>query len=277
MTLVQCRRVLLHHLATGACADHAVDASSSPRPDRSACHALSQDFESAADIAKTALKFILDADHTQISTESLSHVAAALNISVSGDRNLRYKLHAVLRRHAETVSSAGPDIRSSASIADFFHSFESHRKPVLLAIAALHRIQVSEKATIESLRTQITEHLLSGHCTPFSQSHPSISLPNGLSLPDCADVHKEWLGNNLDTDLQIHILTAIYGSKISLVNMNQWRNRCMSREFMTPLAEIFREPRLVMHLDNSARRKPGGLASSTRCFRCESSRGFSRW
>ncbi|KAJ7483937.1 hypothetical protein B0H11DRAFT_1914429 [Mycena galericulata] len=33
------------------------------------------------------------------------------------------------------------------SITDFFHSFESHRKPVLLAIAASRRIQVSEKAT----------------------------------------------------------------------------------------------------------------------------------
>ncbi|KAJ7924534.1 hypothetical protein B0H13DRAFT_2578761 [Mycena leptocephala] len=221
MTLVQCHRVLLHHITTGACADYALDASSTPRPDRSACRALSQDFEAVADIAKAALNIILDADHTEISTEALSHVAAALNISVPGDRNLRFKLRVALRKHAENVSSAGAHVRSSTSIADFFNSFESHRRPVLLSIAALHRIHVLEKATIDSLRTQITQHLLSGQCTQFSQCHPSISLPNGLSLPDCEDVHEEWLGNNLDTDLQIHILTAIYGSKISL-NTLRW-------------------------------------------------------
>jgi hypothetical protein len=48
MTLVQCRWTLPHHIATGACTDYAVDTSSSPRPDRSACRALSRDFESAA-------------------------------------------------------------------------------------------------------------------------------------------------------------------------------------------------------------------------------------
>jgi hypothetical protein len=30
-------------------------------------------------------------------------------------------------------------------------------------------------------------------------------------LPDCADIHNEWLG-----DHQVHILTITYGSKISL-------------------------------------------------------------
>lgn len=44
--LIQCCCVLIHHIATGACADHAVDAATSPRPDRSACRALCQDFES---------------------------------------------------------------------------------------------------------------------------------------------------------------------------------------------------------------------------------------
>jgi hypothetical protein len=34
-------------------------------------------------------------------------------------------------------------------------------------------------------------------------------------LPDCADVCAEWQHNNLDPDLQVHILTAIYGSKIT--------------------------------------------------------------
>jgi hypothetical protein len=83
MTLVQ----LLHRITTGACADHTVDASIAPRPDRSACRVVYKDFESAADMVKVVLNIILGADNKHISTESLSHVAAALNLSVAGDRN----------------------------------------------------------------------------------------------------------------------------------------------------------------------------------------------
>ncbi|KAJ7870182.1 hypothetical protein B0H14DRAFT_3132159 [Mycena olivaceomarginata] len=66
MTWVQCRRALLHHIAT----------------DRTACRALSQDFKCAAEMSKAVLNIFLDADHKQMSTENLSHLAAALNISV---------------------------------------------------------------------------------------------------------------------------------------------------------------------------------------------------
>jgi hypothetical protein len=197
-----------------------VDSNLSPRPDRSACRALCQDFESAADMSKAVFSIILDADNKQISTESLLHIAAALNISVSGDRNLRFKVRSAIGKHAEALNSANIDIRSSASIADFFKSFESHRRPILLSIAALHCIQVPVTATNDFLRSQITQHLLSGQCSQFSRSHPLISLPDGLSLPDCADVHNEWLGSKLETDLQVHILTAIYGSKISLKSLH---------------------------------------------------------
>ncbi|KAJ7822190.1 hypothetical protein B0H14DRAFT_2598709 [Mycena olivaceomarginata] len=221
MTLVQCRHALLHHITTGACADHTVDAGIAPRPDRSACCVLCQDFESAADMAEIVLNIILDADDKHISTESLSHVAAALNLSVARDRNLRFKLCSAIRKHTEAVTSADVDIRSSASIADFFDSSETHRKPILLSIAALHRIEVPEKLTIESLCSQITEHFLSGHCTQFSDSHPAITLRNGLVLPDWADVQAEWLGSKLDVDLQFHILNAVYGSKISLNSLRR--------------------------------------------------------
>jgi hypothetical protein len=46
LNLVQCRRIFLHHIASGACVDHSVDSSVSPRPDHSACRALSPDFKS---------------------------------------------------------------------------------------------------------------------------------------------------------------------------------------------------------------------------------------
>jgi hypothetical protein len=166
-------------------------------------------------MSKAVLNIVLNADHKLMSTESLSHLAAALNISVPGVRNLRFKLRAALKIHSANIASTSPGISSSASVADFFNLFESHRKPVLLSIAALHRIQVSDKPSIDSLRRQITQHILSGDCTQFSQQHPPISLPNGLSFPNCADVCNEWQVNNIDPDIQVHILSAVYGSKIS--------------------------------------------------------------
>jgi hypothetical protein len=102
-------------------------------------------------MSKAVLSIILDADHKQISTESLLHVVAALNISVSGNRNLRFKVRSVIGKHAQSVSTADTNAYSSTSIADFFNSFETHRKPVLLSIAALHHIQIPRSATIYSI------------------------------------------------------------------------------------------------------------------------------
>ncbi|KAJ7818577.1 hypothetical protein B0H14DRAFT_2601155 [Mycena olivaceomarginata] len=119
--------------------------------DRSAWRALCQDFESAADMSKAVLSIILNANHKQISTESLLRVAAVLNISVSGDRNLRLKVRSVIGKHAQSVSTADTNAYSSTSIADFFKSFETHHKPVLLSIAALHHIQIPQSATVDSI------------------------------------------------------------------------------------------------------------------------------
>ncbi|KAJ7362667.1 hypothetical protein DFH08DRAFT_799686 [Mycena albidolilacea] len=52
--------------------------------------------------------------------EKKSHyhtVAAALNISVPGARNLRFKLCAALKTHSANIASISPDISSSASVA----------------------------------------------------------------------------------------------------------------------------------------------------------------
>src|ERR1700761_3642705 len=89
LTLVQCRQILEDITSP---AGITMWRTVSPRPDRSGCRAFSQDFESAADMSKAVLNIILSTDDKQISTESLSHVAGALNISVSGDHNLRFKL-----------------------------------------------------------------------------------------------------------------------------------------------------------------------------------------
>jgi hypothetical protein len=85
--LIQCQHVLLH-ITTRSCADHAVDVSTSLYPDRSVCHALCQDFETAADMSKAVLNMILDATDKQLLTENLVHISSALNISVSGTRNV---------------------------------------------------------------------------------------------------------------------------------------------------------------------------------------------
>lgn len=59
LSLIQCRRLLLHDITTGACADHVMDASLSPRPDRPACRALCEEFESGADMPTAVLSIIL--------------------------------------------------------------------------------------------------------------------------------------------------------------------------------------------------------------------------
>lgn len=162
MTLIECRHALLHHIISGACADYEIDASISPRPQRATCRSISHDFPCAVDISQAVLDIILAADHKKMPTEHLSHIAAALYISISGKRNLRFKLRAAIRKILNAVSSSDVDELSSTSVADFFNSFESHRRPVLLSIAALHRIDVPPRANIEKLRTQITDHIVSG-------------------------------------------------------------------------------------------------------------------
>ncbi|KAJ7786891.1 hypothetical protein B0H14DRAFT_2400095 [Mycena olivaceomarginata] len=82
MCLIECRRTLLHHIISGSCADYAVYASPNPRPQRTACRCISSDFLSAVDISQAVLDIILNATSKEISTEHLTHIAAALNIVV---------------------------------------------------------------------------------------------------------------------------------------------------------------------------------------------------
>jgi hypothetical protein len=92
MNLVQCRRVLIHHIVAGACADYDVDASLTSPPDHSACCALCQDFNSPADMSDAVLKVIISGDLKQIPMEKLMHVAAALNIYIPGTQVSRSHL-----------------------------------------------------------------------------------------------------------------------------------------------------------------------------------------
>ncbi|KAJ7350876.1 hypothetical protein DFH08DRAFT_995936, partial [Mycena albidolilacea] len=112
---------------------------------------------------------------------------AAMNITVSGSRNLRFKLRAAIRSSLAMIHSADSGQRSSISVADFFNSFESHRKSVLIAIAVFHCIQLPSKPTVDYIRDEITAHIISGRCAQFSQSHSPNPLPPEVSLPDCAD------------------------------------------------------------------------------------------
>jgi hypothetical protein len=100
-------------------------------------------------------------------TENLSHIASALQINISGSarlrsRNLRFRLHASLRKVLDNIASGPPRSRSSASVADFFNSFESHSRLVLVSIAALQRVPLAPRATINEIRLKITNHIISG-------------------------------------------------------------------------------------------------------------------
>jgi hypothetical protein len=127
-----------------------------------------------------------------------------------------FRLRGELRKYSENLCSVDINHRSSATVAELFHSFEKLRRPALISIAALHCIQIPNKAMIEFLRTQITHHIISGNCSQNSESRrPEFVSDVDLLVPDCADVHDEWRVNQIDPDLQVHILSALYGSKIS--------------------------------------------------------------
>jgi hypothetical protein len=146
---------------------------------------------------------------------SLAHIAAALNIHVSGMQNLCFRLCGEQRKYSENLCSVDINHWSSATAAEFFHCFEKLQRPALISIAALHCIQIPNKATIEFLRTQIMQHIISGHYSQNSEScHPEFVSDFDLHLhvPDCADVHDEWRVNQIDPDSQVHILSALYGN-----------------------------------------------------------------
>ena len=73
-------------------------------------------------------------------------------------------------------------------------------------------IDVPEKSTIMYLRAKFT---VVRNLHQLSQSHAPISRPDGLCFPDCADICDEWQANNIDADLQVHILTTVYGSNVT--------------------------------------------------------------
>ncbi|KAJ7902728.1 hypothetical protein B0H14DRAFT_2555226 [Mycena olivaceomarginata] len=173
LNLLQCRRALIHHLVSGASFEHKLDAHPNSKIDRSTCAVIAEEFESTSSITAPVLDIILTAEHKKISTEHLCHVAAALDIIPWGSHNLRFK---------------------------------THLWPVLLLIAALHRIEVLSKSGVETIRRLITTHTHS-----LGPLYAIFALASTNLY--CADVGDEWEADNIDPDIQVHILTAIYGSK----------------------------------------------------------------
>jgi hypothetical protein len=58
-------------------------------------------------MSKAVLNIVLNPDHKLMSTESLSHLAAALNISVPGFRNFQFKVRAALKTHSANTVRPG--------------------------------------------------------------------------------------------------------------------------------------------------------------------------
>ncbi|KAJ7192087.1 hypothetical protein GGX14DRAFT_406632 [Mycena pura] len=168
-------------------------------------------------MSRTVLKIILDATDKKISTELLSHIGAALNLSISGKRSLRFKFRSALQEHLKSLVNDDPEIDTCSAVADFFDSFENHRKPTLLAMAALHQIDVADHTSSEQLRQKITDHLISGACTRLSgvEVECDDETGNDLNVPDCAAVCDEWQKDSGDLELHLYVLSAIYDSRIS--------------------------------------------------------------
>ncbi|KAJ7211594.1 hypothetical protein GGX14DRAFT_393914 [Mycena pura] len=130
--------------------------------------------------ANTVLKIILDATDKQISTESLSHIGAALNLSISGKRSLRFKFRSALQEHLKSLVNDDPELDTSSSVADFFDSFENH--------------YVADHTSFEQLRQKITDHLISGSCTRLSgvEVECDDKTENDLNVSGCAAVCDAW-------------------------------------------------------------------------------------
>jgi hypothetical protein len=94
MNLLECCYALIHHIITGACYDNPDNAKDAPssHSELATCRAMLRGFSSAAEVSEAALNIILNADTKGMSTEHYYHVAAAMNISASGNRNnFRFK------------------------------------------------------------------------------------------------------------------------------------------------------------------------------------------
>jgi hypothetical protein len=137
MSLSQCRHALIH-LVSGACVEHKSDVHLHSKLDRSTCAVIAEEFESPPSMNAAVLELILATDDKKITAEPLCHVAAAIDDTPSGRRNLRFKLSAAMHSHLQTCEFTSVESRSSVSVAEFIKSFEAHRRPVLLFIAALH-------------------------------------------------------------------------------------------------------------------------------------------
>jgi hypothetical protein len=222
MNLLRCRRALIHPLVSGACFEHKLDAHPNSKIERSTCAVIAEELESTSSITAAVLDIILTAEHKKISTEHLCPVAAALNIIPSGSHNLRFEVRASLRKCLQSCQSTSVGNCSFTPVAEFFSSFETHLRPVLLSIAALHRIEVPSKSGVETIRKLITTHThsLGPLYTIFAFAPTNLDL----SLPDCADVCNEWEADNIDPDIQVHILIVIYGSETSLNVMQRILN-----------------------------------------------------
>ncbi|KAJ6505025.1 hypothetical protein C8R45DRAFT_923332 [Mycena sanguinolenta] len=130
-----------------------------------------QDVDSATSMTATVLELILEADENKISTESLCHVASALNIGVSGPRNLRFRLKAALRGHlklwrmfAETLQSILSPVTAPSILMHIYPSLPPHEankiNPDIQVhiLTAIHASKTSPNAMRCLLNTLNIEH-----------------------------------------------------------------------------------------------------------------------
>jgi hypothetical protein len=92
MSLIQCRRALIHHIITGTCFDNLSnegDASRSHHPELATCRAVAQGYPSAAGVAETVLNVVLNADQKQMSMAShYNEPEVVMSIMVGNIRTL---------------------------------------------------------------------------------------------------------------------------------------------------------------------------------------------
>ena len=145
-TVRQCKIVILQHLLNGDCMryDHLCHSTgNTPRPDRTACRALSSGFSDAPDFVETLFNIVVAATALEIGTDDLLAMVESIG-QAKLDRPRKnfwrqllqsLKTHCARTHHRSMGSAPGYDI-----FHDLLYGFEQCNTATLVSIMGRHRI-----------------------------------------------------------------------------------------------------------------------------------------
>ncbi|KAJ7211753.1 hypothetical protein GGX14DRAFT_394071 [Mycena pura] len=151
--IVECRRILISHLLTGACAEFNIHGPNGPH---SACRKVCEDVYYANDITVFLLGKLVSAKSKDLSTDRLELVASCFHI-YTADRDSRRRQHLQEKRRVKlTILEAGP--LSATDVSDAFNTLATKTISSLISLCSLHGVDLPPKRTKDSLRDCLFMH-----------------------------------------------------------------------------------------------------------------------